>query len=528
MAHKKLSAASLRLDFLGEAEPQLHAVRFQGDSELGLIASMRGRSSEARIDAHTFTWSPAVRALSVLLLRTVAKNGEGKLSGEEGSLAASLDYAVSKNPAWLSDMFGVDQDGIPYARHLILRQNPERKRPGPVIVTINSQLLPGHHIEVYLDERHLRDASEVSELALAIECRRKGATKIACRSEQEKIFNRTSIGEAETMEEPPEEGSGLKTRYVHLTSALEVEQSYAAGLKRRVLQRSFAFNSKLGVAAWCNLCSSPEFTFYHNSHELMKEVASELVAPLPSRVNCIIVWPGNGEKEQLLLNALGNKVLDYSLVDLSEPMIEVALRKLPNPSEVFIADFMQPGALKFVAKRVHQRGPNFFIFLGHTLGAWPQGELLHLVRNAMSAEDYCIFEVDTSPPEQVYDERAMLEDLLNRYDKLSYRQQIMSSLNPAGINSSHGVIEVESHNDRFYPELRIAEMFFRFKTSLVTTFRGEDIPFVEGERILVASMYLYTREVIERALYNHGFSIIERFAGRGGALEILCQRRSFV
>jgi hypothetical protein len=58
------------------------------------------------------------------------------IDGHSDSLAASLDYALSKQPLWLQDMFGVTPHGKAISKLLFRRMNPDRKRPGPVTVFI--------------------------------------------------------------------------------------------------------------------------------------------------------------------------------------------------------------------------------------------------------------------------------------------------------------------------------------------------------------------------------------------------------
>jgi hypothetical protein len=91
-----------------------------------------------------------VRALALLAAKATVAPEDARIQGEGGSLAASLDYALSKQPEWLTDLFGCDHEGVSYARRLILRTNPERKRPGPVVLALNFVYLPISSIEVYV------------------------------------------------------------------------------------------------------------------------------------------------------------------------------------------------------------------------------------------------------------------------------------------------------------------------------------------------------------------------------------------
>ena len=109
------------------------------------LVSVRGTTAPPQ--AGTFRWSSGVRAVSVLLTRQAIisearRNGHANgdvaaaIDGHGDSLAASLDYALSKQPLWLQDMFGVTPHGKAISKLLFRRMNPDRKRPGPVTVFI--------------------------------------------------------------------------------------------------------------------------------------------------------------------------------------------------------------------------------------------------------------------------------------------------------------------------------------------------------------------------------------------------------
>jgi hypothetical protein len=100
-------------------------------------------------------------SLSLLFLKTCASPSDALLRGFANSLAASLDYAISKQPLWLTEMFGCDQQGISLGRGLILRTNPERKRPGPVTLGINQAYIPTSQVSIFVDGK--RCTSEMLE-----------------------------------------------------------------------------------------------------------------------------------------------------------------------------------------------------------------------------------------------------------------------------------------------------------------------------------------------------------------------------
>ena len=146
---------------------QLIQVIFKESSSGEARRSIRGKTGGAFRTAGSFQWTSAVKALGVLLVQTAFNPQTDSIQGQVGSLAASLDYALSKQPIWISEMFGCDQQGISYARRLFLRTNPERKRPGPVVLGVNHVYLPPSAIEVYI-EGALCTGSALEELVATL------------------------------------------------------------------------------------------------------------------------------------------------------------------------------------------------------------------------------------------------------------------------------------------------------------------------------------------------------------------------
>ncbi len=136
----------------GGAEPELVRVSFTSPITGEERVCVRGKDTGAFGRAcGSFQWTHAVRGLSELLLRFASWNGEGalpSLSGELGSNAAALDFALGKPPAWLREMFGVTLAGEPFARRLFLRSNSELAAAGPVTISVNPKLLTPQEITI--------------------------------------------------------------------------------------------------------------------------------------------------------------------------------------------------------------------------------------------------------------------------------------------------------------------------------------------------------------------------------------------
>lgn len=136
---------------------------------------VRGKDEGAHAGSGSFQWSPALKVLATYLLGCAASGRRGSnglcptLAGERSSPAASLNYAMSKKPEWIKDMFGEDSESHPYLLDLIRRTNPDLKRPGPVTLCLDAQSLPPGRIYVVAGDREVDGAEEIEQMARSIE-----------------------------------------------------------------------------------------------------------------------------------------------------------------------------------------------------------------------------------------------------------------------------------------------------------------------------------------------------------------------
>lgn len=160
--------AELRLWFSLRRSPELEKSFFRAPLLDGERWAVRGKTAGAYSNCGTFQWTNAVRALALLFLKTklleFTKEHDPLLRGGEGTLASSLDYAISKQPIWLLDMLGLYPDGRPVAQRLFRRTNPERKKGGDVIIGVNTSLLSPDQIRIFMSEDELCTREEIEEL----------------------------------------------------------------------------------------------------------------------------------------------------------------------------------------------------------------------------------------------------------------------------------------------------------------------------------------------------------------------------
>jgi hypothetical protein len=151
------------------SQPNLVEVAFRRNQDTPIIRTVRGKFCYIVPAGGSFQWTRAVKSLTVLLLRSAIQGSGAVIEGGSGSLAASLDYALSKEPTWLSEMFGTDSQGRAFARRLFYRTNPERKRSGPVIINLNPAIVAAPEIRIHLDGNRLLPSSGLEQVLTQFE-----------------------------------------------------------------------------------------------------------------------------------------------------------------------------------------------------------------------------------------------------------------------------------------------------------------------------------------------------------------------
>ena len=160
----------LRFHFTSGRELRLYRV----ESSYGSVMSVavHGHPTGSSPSLGRFPWSRAVRALSEVVLRAVVASRytdvQPYVEGERGSLAAALDGALSKEPRWLRECFGVSERGEPVSRRLFIRSNPGRKRLGPVAVALSSRV-PRDKILILLNGEIVDTSSELRRMLEDVE-----------------------------------------------------------------------------------------------------------------------------------------------------------------------------------------------------------------------------------------------------------------------------------------------------------------------------------------------------------------------
>ena len=168
-----MQESSVAFFFEGTAQVELVRSHVELVGLQAPIVCVRGKTSGAFARYGCFQWTSGVRGVCVAFLRFILADRDPGLdyclSGGRSSLAASLDYALSKGPSWLSDMFGSGRNGTLYARRFFRITNPNRKRPGPVVVSINESVIKSYQVRFFWEGRQVMESKELYALLIAIE-----------------------------------------------------------------------------------------------------------------------------------------------------------------------------------------------------------------------------------------------------------------------------------------------------------------------------------------------------------------------
>ncbi|RIL07274.1 MAG: hypothetical protein DCC75_10145 [Proteobacteria bacterium] len=135
----------------------------------GPLHALRGKGFDLNSGEGSFQWSAALQGLCLLLLGArINLGGDASISGQRGSPASSLDYALTKGTSWLRDLFGSDSRGNLLAQRLIKRSNTECKKGGEVKLALNQEFLSRSNVRIYLNGKRIDSEEKLLEIERAI------------------------------------------------------------------------------------------------------------------------------------------------------------------------------------------------------------------------------------------------------------------------------------------------------------------------------------------------------------------------
>ncbi len=300
------------------------------------------------------------------------------------------------------------------------------------------------------------------------------------------------------------------------TQQAQLEKEFLHCLQQRRIDEKFHYIGERQANAWFNLCESTKYTYYRNSKKLLEENVTEFLVGHTGDVNVIVLGPGDARKEKIVVDSLReNHRVNLFFVDLSREILNVAIKNTEDSGvlkEVFFADLKNFIHIKEISQRVkkYYNPTNFFTFLGNTIGNYPQAIMLKTLRNAMTPGDKILIDVHARSGESVEEQAIQIDKMIESYDSNpAIRERIPASFFEIGIEATDGIIEIEYGKDDFFPKIGAIKYFFCFTRNKIITYRGTDVYFAKGERILVHYSNKYTFDSLEQRniFTSHGLRI---------------------
>lgn len=298
----------------------------------------------------------------------------------------------------------------------------------------------------------------------------------------------------------------------------KLEKEFLECLKTRKMEEKFKYIGKEQAKTWLELCNSREYQYYRKSFNLIQTIKKDIANQLSGDVNLIALGVGDGLKElEIIKESMHQRKIGFFPVDLSRELAQVALQNctdLTIEKEVFLTNIVEN--LRTMSEHIRKRYyPNhLFTLLGNTLGNYPQGSILGVIRQSMHPQDLFLVGVSLNQGEDVVAEY--------KYDAFPF-----VPLRRTSIEQSDGDIEAEFGKDKLFPNINTIYNYFKFTKNVTISYGDEEILFRKGERILIGYSHKYSKESLIDILTGHGFKIIKTYTDTTGKyIKLLCKIQS--
>lgn len=261
---KALTPEQFTLSFCTSATGGIELARTEFRMRHGpAVAAVRRAAAAIKDDFGSFIWSAGVRGLSLLCVGTAATHAAGRgspyiLSGGGRSVAAALDRALNKPADWISEVFGAISP-----RALFRRENSERKRSGPVRISLAATLQRPGAIAIFLNGTRCDSASELGALLAKLGAADGTSNPAALRAEL-----LVAIEAVSTEQLLQGGGSLVRARREPLTEA-RVRSFTAKDLKIFSVPSAIAANAALHESAHTAGCRA-DWSFHSATTELIE------------------------------------------------------------------------------------------------------------------------------------------------------------------------------------------------------------------------------------------------------------------
>ncbi len=290
-----------------------------------------------------------------------------------------------------------------------------------------------------------------------------------------------------------------------LIDQTSLEDRLRKNLENRLLPDSFLYVGQNGAENWLELDASSGFTVAARLTTLLKDSLASLTHYLPKPLSYVSLGVGSGEKERMVLSAVGpESISSYIPVDISEPMVVNAadvvsdmnlrvdgivglLEDLPNCA----ADWERPMVLAVT---------------GNTFCNYHPDQIFPIIRSMVSPEDRFLVDFhlfdDSEDPDTV---RTSIEQAYRSDENVRFN---LGPLMSRGVPAE----ACEFHLD-LVPVGNLSETVYRTNKTIAirrrctAVFDDSTIEFSAGDTIRLGFTYKYTANQILDIFDHYGFQI---------------------
>jgi len=297
-----------------------------------------------------------------------------------------------------------------------------------------------------------------------------------------------------------------------LTEA-EITEEFAEALEARDLPEKAFYWLPPSPRAWRTLTRDPYFAELNRS---WKNAAGKLAGAPPSKTTLVSLGAGDGYKDLMLMNALGEAgcEIGYVAVDSSQTLLETACAAAEDadiPVTGIKADISALPHLVYSADAAASE--KLFIMSGCTLGALdPLVEIKYIAQIMRAGERLLI------------DAELLAEDTVTRRNYPAVRAYACAPLAAIGISPDSGDLRFEQKRDDHHEGLYLVTRNFHARSDLHANFCAKEVLIQKGERIALNFQYVFTPESFHWLLTEHAGLEVTDTCAEGRYVTAVCRK----
>ena len=297
---------------------------------------------------------------------------------------------------------------------------------------------------------------------------------------------------------------------IELVTKDELEIKLGECLEQRQMPDYFLYLDDSGVRNWLALDSSEEFTVASRLTDLLRQNLPAIAAHISGKFDMVSVGVGNGEKERVLLEFLGQRLIStYYAVDISSGMVDQALNAVAH------LNIEKTGVVAFLEDlpRLRQlwNSPVLLCLLGNNFGNYDPGYLLETVHAQLQDDDLFLFDSHLFPSKREEQKRALEQMERTYHSPLNVRFNL-APLIQRGVSPDDCVfhlhfLPVETSLGTIYQTKKWIEIL---KDTTVSC-GPKKVPLKAGDSIRMGFTTKHTSSQVRGYLRQHSFQEVSLF-----------------